>query len=135
EATGYDGVYLPMLVQPGYESFKAFMESFLGFEPLQLAGLSITLPHKENALRYLLERGGRLDATAERIGAVNTLKVERENGELRLSGSNTDAEALIETLSEAVGGRDRLGEMRVAVAGAGGTGRTAVAALAALGCD
>src|SRR5690606_25084514 len=92
EATGYDGVYLPMLVQPGYESFKAFMESFLGFEPLQLAGLSITLPHKENALRYLLERGGRLDATAERIGAVNTLKVERENGELRLSGSNTDAE-------------------------------------------
>jgi 3-dehydroquinate dehydratase / shikimate dehydrogenase len=39
DATGYDGVYLPMLVNPGYESFKAFMESFLAFGPLHLSGL------------------------------------------------------------------------------------------------
>ncbi|MGH7179530.1 MAG: type I 3-dehydroquinate dehydratase, partial [Tepidisphaeraceae bacterium] len=56
EAVGVDAVYLPMLVNPGYESFKAFMESFLAFEPLDLSGLSITLPHKENALRYLKEK-------------------------------------------------------------------------------
>ena len=36
DQTGYDGVYLPMLVQPEYESFKAFMESFLAFEALDL---------------------------------------------------------------------------------------------------
>ena len=38
DAVGHDGVYLPMLVNPGYESFKAFMESFLAFEPLDLPG-------------------------------------------------------------------------------------------------
>ena len=37
DRTGHDGVYLPLLVNPGYESFKAFMESFLAFEPLDLS--------------------------------------------------------------------------------------------------
>jgi 3-dehydroquinate dehydratase/shikimate dehydrogenase len=57
EQVGHDGVYLPLLVQEGYESFKAFMESFLAFAPLDLSGLSVTIPHKENALRYLKEKG------------------------------------------------------------------------------
>src|SRR5206468_7183882 len=61
ERVGFDGVYLPMLVQPGYESFKAFMESFLNFPPIDLSGLSITLPHKENALRYLKEKGAQIE--------------------------------------------------------------------------
>ena len=43
--TNHDGVYLPLLVNPGYESFKAFMESFVPFEELDLSGLSVTLPH------------------------------------------------------------------------------------------
>lgn len=135
EAADWDGVYLPMLVQPGYESFKAFMESFLGFEPLQLSGLSITLPHKENALRYVRERGGEIDATAMRIGAVNTIRIERAAGEVHLWAGNTDAEALLETLRDAAGGHEALGRLRIAILGAGGTGRTAVAALAPLGCD
>ena len=46
DETGHDGVYLPLLVNPGYESFKAFMESFVPFEGLDLSGLSVTLPHK-----------------------------------------------------------------------------------------
>src|SRR5207302_7354276 len=46
DAVGHDGVYLPMLVNEGYESFKAFMETFLDFWPLHLSGLSVTLPHK-----------------------------------------------------------------------------------------
>ena len=37
DETGYDGVYLPLLVNAGYESFKAFMESFLPFEALDLS--------------------------------------------------------------------------------------------------
>src|SRR5207247_873510 len=69
----HDGVYLPMLVEPGYESFKAFMESFLNFEGLDLSGLSVTLPHKENALRYLKEKGAEIEPLAEAIGAVNTI--------------------------------------------------------------
>ncbi len=77
DQTGYDGVYLPMLVQPEYEAFKAFMESFLAFAPLDLTGLSITIPHKENALRYLKEKGAEIEPLAERIGAVNTIIIER----------------------------------------------------------
>ena len=34
QAVGHDGIYLPLLVNAEYESFKAFMESFLAFEPL-----------------------------------------------------------------------------------------------------
>ena len=73
ESISHDGIYLPLLVNPGYESFKAFMESFLAFAPLHLSGLSITLPHKENALRYLKEKGAQIDPLAEAIGALNTI--------------------------------------------------------------
>jgi 3-dehydroquinate dehydratase/shikimate dehydrogenase len=130
ERVGHDGVYLPMLVNAGYESFKAFMESFLAFEPLQLSGLSITLPHKENALRYLKERGGEVEELAERIGTVNTIVI--DNGKLR--GFNTDYAAILDTITAALRiTRQDLAEKRVAVIGAGGTGRTAVAALAEYG--
>jgi 3-dehydroquinate dehydratase/shikimate dehydrogenase len=129
ERTGYDGVYLPLLVNEGYESFKAFMESFRAFEPLDLAGLSITLPHKENALRYLKERGGTIEAMAERIGAVNTISFHPA-----LRGISTDYSAILDSLCDALGvDRSGLSGLRVAVIGAGGTGRTAVAALAHCG--
>jgi 3-dehydroquinate dehydratase/shikimate dehydrogenase len=199
DAVGHDGVYLPLLVNPGYESFKAFMESFLAFEPLDLSGLSITLPHKENALRYLKEKGAEVEALAERIGAVNTIIIERtpshspaaanlspssdtpganlspssntpganlspssntpganlspssntpgvnpspspgtpgegRGGGLRLRGFNTDYAAILDTITDALGiTRQELSRKRVAVIGAGGTGRTAVAALAEYG--
>jgi 3-dehydroquinate dehydratase/shikimate dehydrogenase len=130
DAVGHDGVYLPLLVNPGYESFKAFMESFLAFEPLHLSGLSITLPHKENALRYLKEKGAEVEELAERIGTVNTIVI--DNGKLR--GFNTDYAAILDTITTALGvTREDLAEKRVGVIGAGGTGRTAVAALAECG--
>jgi 3-dehydroquinate dehydratase/shikimate dehydrogenase len=144
EAVGHNGVYLPMLVNPGYESFKAFMESFLAFEPLDLAGLSVTLPHKENALRYLTEKGAEVEELARGIGAVNTIVVERGEGSgfrvqgsgkgLRLRGFNTDYAAILDSITARMGiTREELGDYRVAVIGAGGTGRTAVAALAHYG--
>ncbi len=134
ERVGHDGVYLPMLVNAGYESFKAFMESFLAFEPLQLSGLSITLPHKENALKYLKEKGAEVEELAERIGAVNTIVIDRDSGRLRLSGQNTDYAAILDSITDKLGiTREQLKDYRVAVIGAGGTGRTAVAALAHYG--
>src|SRR5581483_835404 len=66
DQAGYDGVYLPLLVNAGYESFKAFMESFVAFEGLHLSGLSVTIPHKENALRYLQEKGAEIEELAVR---------------------------------------------------------------------
>ena len=145
DETGHDGVYLPLLVNRGYESFKAFMESFLAFEPLHLSGLSVTLPHKENALRYLKEKGAEVEELAERIGTLNTIVIDRASpsagtpgegrGEgLRLRGFNTDYAAILDTITIALGiERKDLAEKRVAIIGAGGTGRTAVAALAELG--
>ena len=140
EQTHYDGVYLPLLVNEGYESFKAFMESFLAFAPLHLSGLSVTIPHKENALRYLREKGAEVDPLAVRIGAVNTIVIERSAHEstgasgLSLRGLNTDYGAILDSITDKLGiPREGLTGKRVAVIGAGGTGRTAVAALAHYG--
>ena len=134
DATGHDGVYVPFLVQPGYESFKAFMETYLAFEPLRLSGLSVTLPHKENALRYVAERGGDVEPLARRIGAANTISIEYVNGAVRLSASNTDAAAIVAVVRQGLGVEDLAGR-RVAILGAGGTGRTATAALSEIGCE
>ncbi|MGC4032765.1 MAG: type I 3-dehydroquinate dehydratase [Tepidisphaeraceae bacterium] len=133
DAIGFDGVYVPLLVEPGYESFKAFMETFVPFDALHLSGLSVTIPHKENALRYLKEKGGAVDPLAERIGAVNTIVIDRANGRA-LSGFSSDHAAILDSITAALGiTRDDLAGKRVAVLGAGGTGRTAVAGLAECG--
>jgi 3-dehydroquinate dehydratase/shikimate dehydrogenase len=137
---GFDGVYVPLLVNPGYESFKAFMESFLAFKPLHLSGLSITIPHKENALRYLKEKGGDIDPLAESIGALNTIVITPPQSAIRNSqfairkGFSTDYSAILDSITTTLNiTREQLKDYRVAVLGAGGTGRTAVAALAHYG--
>ena len=131
---GYNGVYLPLLVNAGYESFKAFMESFVPFAGLDLSGLSVTIPHKENALRYLQEKGAEIDPLAVRTGAVNTICIDRHESGVRLRGLNTDYGAILDSITTKLGiSRDDLARYRVAVIGAGGTGRTAVAALAHCG--
>ena len=133
--SGYNGIYLPLLVNPGYESFKAFMESFIEFSALDLCGLSVTIPHKENALRYLIEKTAEIDPLARRIGAVNTIAIERDgNGVASVRGLNTDYDAILDSITDRLNcGREELAGRRVAVLGAGGTGRTAVAALASCG--
>lgn len=130
-AVGHDGVYLPFLVEPGYESFKAFMESFLAFQPLHLSGLSVTLPHKENALRYLKARGATIEPLAESIGAVNTIVIASDG---TLTGFNSDYAAILDSITSGLSiTREQLAGKRVAIIGAGGTGRTAVAGLAHYG--
>ena len=134
DETHFDGVYVPLLVNEGYESFKAFMESALAFAPLDLSGLSVTLPHKENALTYLREKGALIDPLAVTIGAVNTIVIDRDETGPALRGMNTDYSAILDSITQRLGiTRDQLDGVRVAVIGAGGTGRTAVAALAHYG--
>lgn len=136
DQTGYDGIYLPLLVNEGYESFKAFMESFLAFEPLDLSGLSVTIPHKQNALRYLREKNGAVDELASRIGAVNTIVIDRQPNAMQPRGLNTDYGAILDSITARLGvARGAMPDHRVAVIGAGGTGRTAVAALAHCGAS
>lgn len=137
DAVGFDGVYLPLLVNEGYESFKAFMETFLAFKPLHLRGLSITIPHKENALRYLKEVGAEVEPLAERIGALNTIVIDPSadtQSKVAVRGFSTDYAAILDCITAALGiERQELHRFRVAVIGAGGTGRTAVAALSHYG--
>ncbi len=56
-------------------------------ENLELCGLNVTIPHKENIIQYLDE----LDDTAAKIGAVNVIKFIRKAGTLKLKGFNSDA--------------------------------------------
>ncbi len=52
-----------------------------------LIGLNVTIPYKQQVFPYLDE----LDEISQRIGAVNTIKIDRTSGKVRLKGYNTDA--------------------------------------------
>lgn len=51
-----------------------------------LIGLNVTIPYKQQVFTYLDE----MDETSRKIEAVNTIRIERSGGEIRLKGSNTD---------------------------------------------
>ena len=111
---GLDFCYLP------FEATR--MAEFLPLlSELRLAGLSVTLPHKETILPHL----DGLDETSRGVGAVNTV-VKVWN---RLEGRNTDVEAALAPLA----GRMVLRRARVAVMGAGGAARALVYGLVRAG--
>ncbi|KPK86605.1 MAG: shikimate dehydrogenase [Bacteroides sp. SM23_62_1] len=60
-----------------------------------LIGLNVTIPYKEKIIPYL----DKLDPTAEKIGAVNTIKIIRDKGKYHLSGYNTDAHGFHHSIS------------------------------------
>jgi 3-dehydroquinate dehydratase/shikimate dehydrogenase len=125
-ASGYDGVYVPLRIEPGRENFFRFMDALLARPWTDWRGLSVTIPHKQNALEYVGE--DHCDELSRRIGAINTITI-APGGIVR--GDNTDYAAALDTLCNAMGiGRDQLAGRRVAVLGAGGVSRAVVAALA-----
>ena len=93
----------------------------------------MTIPHKENLLRFVKERGGRVDELSERIGAANTLMV-GSNGVIACC--NTDCAGAIDALIAGMGsGREGLEGKRAAVLGAGGVARAVVVGLLDVGMD
>lgn len=133
DTTGHNGVYLPMPIAPGYEPFKAIVSSWLAMAGLHFHGASVTLPHKQNLLRFVRESGGEVEPLAERIGAANTLTV-REDGSIY--ASNTDYAAALEAVCTTLDcNRDDLKGQRVAVIGAGGVARAVVAGFAQHGAN
>ncbi len=78
ERVAFDGVYLPMPVAPGYESLKATLTELLACNSLDLTGLSVTMPHKEDLVRLAREQGWVMDGLVEHCGAANTLVREGE---------------------------------------------------------
>jgi len=117
----------------GYESLKATLLEFIAHEQLGFGGASVTIPHKEHVLRLALEMAARagetgvaweIDPLAARIGAANTVVVERTapggGAARRVRVLNTDAPAAVSCLTDALGS---LAGRRVAVVGAGGVAR------------
>ena len=124
----FDGIYLPMPIFPEYEHFKSTIGAWLDMADLHFTGASVTIPHKENLLRFVRERGGKIEPLAERIGAANTLTRHNDG---RLEAANTDCAAAIEAVCNGMAiGHDGLKNQRVSVVGAGGVARAVVAGFA-----
>jgi shikimate dehydrogenase len=87
DALGLDYRYVAFSVRP--EMLKEAVE---GIRALDLAGVNVTVPHKENVIAFLDE----VDKEAAFIGAVNTV-VNRDG---RLVGYNTDGRGFMRSLSE-----------------------------------
>ena len=113
---GLDAVYVPFRV----EDAPAFWAACGGW----IQGLSITIPHK-HSLQVGMDD---LEPLCDVVGAMNTIY--RQDG--RLTGANTDADAIRRCGERAIG---ELRGRRVLVLGAGGAGRAAVFALKAAGAQ
>ena len=112
-ALGLPYHYLPFEVRP--EKLK---EAVMGITALNLKGINVTRPHKEKVMPYL----HRLTQEAEKIGAVNTIEVVKD----QLIGHNTDGAGFLRSLADEQ--VDPTG-MRVILLGAGGAARAVAVSL------
>ena len=125
---GLDAVYVPLPTEPGEANFNRFIDAVLAAPWADVRGLSVTIPHKENALARAGDRN--VDELSRRIGAINTIRLDGD----KLLGWNTDYAAATDALCAAMGiAREGLSGRTVAVLGAGGAARAIVAALSHYG--
>ncbi|MBK3331727.1 shikimate dehydrogenase [Persephonella atlantica] len=114
-----NAVYLPFEVKP--ENLKKAVN---GIKALSIRGINITVPHKEEVIRYL-------DETSEEvqfIGACNTVK----NIDGYLIGYNTDAYGFIEGLKEI---EPQFQDKTFLILGAGGASRAVLYGLIREGAE
>ena len=112
-ALGLDWVYVAFDVAPGGAADAVDAVRALG-----LGGLSVTMPHKEDAARSV----DRCEPVAQRLGAVNCVWVDPDDG--GVVGANTDGEGFIHGLRRDHGVDP--GGMKVLVVGAGGAARAVI---------
>jgi 3-dehydroquinate dehydratase/shikimate dehydrogenase len=127
-AEGIDAVYLPFRVPADQ------IDEFLGQAARwPLAGLSVTIPHKEAVLRHAAAQ----DDLVRSINAANTLVMGRDG----TAAYNTDAIAAIDSLAAALAEQEPeevtpgLGVKTALVLGAGGAGRAVAFGLKDRGVD
>jgi shikimate dehydrogenase len=114
EAAGLNWVYVAFPVPRGSGA-----EAVRAARALGLAGLTVTMPHKEDAAQACDE----LSPDASALGAANVVTVTADR---RLVGSSTDGEGFVRAVRDE--GFDPTG-VDVLVAGAGGAARAIVLAL------
>ncbi|MBU0716699.1 MAG: type I 3-dehydroquinate dehydratase, partial [Planctomycetes bacterium] len=125
---GIDAVYLPLLVCNEAGCLEGFLEDCRQRPWLDLGGFSVTLPHKQAALRWA---GSGADAAAVAVGALNTLVMRRG----KIEGFNTDAPAAAASLEAALScGPRELAGLPVDVLGTGGVARAVLAGLRGARC-
>ena len=59
-----------------------------------LEGLNVTIPYKSSVIKFL----HKIDPEAEKIGAVNVIKINRTKGKTELTGFNSDITGIMATL-------------------------------------
>ncbi len=107
ERLGLDYCYVTFSVHP-----DLLGDAVRGIRALSLAGVNVTVPHKEKVMQFLDE----INEEAQFIGAVNTIK----NDEGKLTGFNTDGRGFMQSLVEA--GISAKGK-KVLIVGTGGAAR------------
>jgi len=115
-AHGIRGAYVPLAVAP-----ERLKDALPGLVALGFRGCNVTMPHKQTAMALL----DRVNETAQRIGAVNTIVVEADG---TLSGFNNDGNGFVQSLRDALPGW-RADAGPILVLGAGGSARAVVVAL------
>ena len=86
---GIDGAYLPLPVHP-----EQLEQALRALPVLGFRGCNLTIPHKQMALSIV----DRVEPLARRIGAVNTVVVEKDG---TLTGFNNDGNGFIQSLRDA----------------------------------
>jgi shikimate dehydrogenase len=117
-ASGLNYIYVPFEVAP-----DGLGAAIMALKALGVAGFNVTIPHKTEVINYIDE----LDASADAAGAVNTVK----NCSGRLIGYNTDGDGLIRSIANDF--QFDVSGACIALIGAGGAARGAVAALCRAG--
>lgn len=113
---GLRGTYVPLEVRPG--TLEAALR---GLHPLRFAGVNLTIPHKQEALKIVDE----IDPVAQKIGAISCVAV-REDG--RLFGTNNDWRGFLGNLRQNTPDW-RAADGPAAIIGAGGGARAVCYAL------
>ncbi len=105
-----NAVYLPMRV--GAEEFS---ETLKAYEFLNVHGYSVTIPHKQSALKF----ADKADEITQEIGAANTL-VKSQSGNWH--AKNTDYDAALDSIKLGLAAKNEssLNGQRVLILGAGG---------------
>ncbi len=128
-AAGFPGVYVRFPLPGEFSAFERTIERLRADRRLHLRGLSVTIPHKENACRFVKAAEGEI--RGRDVGAINTILFSGA----KPIGLNTDAPGGLSALLDGAGWTAAdLNGRHMAIIGAGGAAAGLASILADHGC-